>query len=463
MYIEDKVKPSYDKFISYLENHINEKQKELEEYELKKGYKEIIDNLIKNPNLEDVLAHRDFLMSLNNSLDTYFKLIDFFLSRNASNAPQVSIAIRSIIECDDVKNYEINISSNFNPRVIKEEIEQYKSLLNGINYDIDFLVSILDKSPLTENEKLDVLSKNAFDRIMQKKIKDSVLDEKNNALEESMNQTINEPEIEDMVDISKLKSRYMISYSAVDNIKRMYNYLTKNKTDKQIMYAKSMYKLYDLNEFTQEDINNYLPEIMTSLFLGICENDDEINKLLSKERHEKILRSDAEILTLYLEELEGYIIQFSNLSVLTKEKNDEEIIDKRRNLYLTDESGKCLIEFDGYNKQEMATLLEKISKKLKRKDYKTQTDRIVSMSNVSKLACIYITINNKYNLVIGFSHIEDAHYNANTISNRYESLINYFTNLNDNELDELYNNQGSIRNGTENKQNITLEGDAIKL
>lgn len=124
--------------------------------------------------------------------------------RNASDAPQVSATIRSILESDEVKNFDTKVSSSFNVSAIREELEQYTSLLNGVNLDIDFLVSVLDKSTLSEKEKLDVLSKNAFDRIPAKKLDESLKEEKDKAIEEEMTKKINETSSEEMTDITKL-------------------------------------------------------------------------------------------------------------------------------------------------------------------------------------------------------------------------------------------------------------------
>lgn len=204
MYSNEKVKPSYDKFTAYLKKHIKELKSQLEDYEKKANYSEVISELRDNPSLDMVLKERNFLISLNPSFDSQFKLIDFFVMRNASDAPQVSATIRSILESDEVKNFDTKVSSSFNVSAIREELEQYTSLLNGVNLDIDFLVSVLDKSTLSEKEKLDVLSKNAFDRIPAKKLDESLKEEKDKAIEEEMTKKINETSSEEMTDITKL-------------------------------------------------------------------------------------------------------------------------------------------------------------------------------------------------------------------------------------------------------------------
>ena len=78
MYSNEKVKPSCDKFTAYLKKHIKELKTQLEDYEKKANYSEVISELRNNPNLDMVLKERVFLISLNPSFDSQFKLIDFF-------------------------------------------------------------------------------------------------------------------------------------------------------------------------------------------------------------------------------------------------------------------------------------------------------------------------------------------------------------------------------------------------
>ena len=313
MYSNEKVKPSYDKFTAYLKKHIKELKSQLEDYENKANYSEVISELRDNPSLDMVLKERNFLISLNPSFDSQFKLIDFFVMRNASDAPQVSATIRSILESDEVKNFDTKVSSSFNVSAIREELEQYTSLLNGVNLDIDFLVSVLDKSTLSEKEKLDVLSKNAFDRIPAKKLDESLKEEKDKAIEEEMTKKINETSSEEMTDITKLNDRFMISMPVIEDIKKTYRYLVKNKTEKQLTYAKSIFKIFDAGELSIEDAANYANEIIISLYLGIVSYSDEVKDLIEKASDGKLPIGDSQYLELCITDIEGYIMQFSNL------------------------------------------------------------------------------------------------------------------------------------------------------
>ena len=373
MYSNEKVKPSCDKFTAYLKKHIKELKTQLEDYEKKANYSEVISELRNNPNLDMVLKERIFLISLNPSFDSQFKLIDFFVMRNASNAPQVAETIRAILESDEVKNFDTKVSSSFNVSAIREELEQYTSLLNGVNLDIDFLVSVLDKSTLSEEEKLNVLSKNAFDRIPVKKLDESLKEEKDKTIEDEMVKKVNESTLEEIVDITKLNDRFMISMPVIEDIKQRYRYLIKNKTEKQLNYAAAMLKLFDLGELSLEETMNYSDEIVMSLYLQIIKYCDEINGLIEKASDGKLPIGDYQYLELCITEEENYIMQFCSLikgKEVEKKQEESKTDEDKKLLFLTDGRGKCLLDFTGFKSSEVETLFDKCRRGLNRKEYR---------------------------------------------------------------------------------------------
>lgn len=470
MYSNEKVKPSYDKFTAYLKKHIKELKSQLEDYEKKANYSEVISELRDNPSLDMILKERESLISLNPLFDSQFKLIDFFVMRNASEAPQVTSTIRSILESDEVKNFDTKVSSSFNVSAIREELEQYTSLLNGVNLDIDFLVSVLDKSTLTEEEKLDVLSKNAFDRIPVKKIDESLKEEKEKSIEEEMTIKVNEttPQ-EEMVDISKLNDRFMISMPVIDDIKKTYSYLVKNKNDKQLAYASSIFRLFDFGELSPEEAINYSNEIVMSLYLEIINYSKEISGLIEKAVDGKLSVSDSQYLELCITDEENYIMQFSSLVKMKEEEKKKEEETKtdedKKLLFLADGRGKCLLDFTGFKSTEVETLFDKCRRGLKRKEYRLGpgSNFSVIMNNVSKTACSYVTLSDRFNLVIDVSHIGEAHDRAIGIATRNQEVINDYIELATSEPEELYDEQEGIRKSIEEKLNIPMEGDKVTL
>ncbi len=468
MYSNEKVKPSYDKFTAYLKKHIKELKSQLEDYEKKANYSEVISELRDNPSLDMVLKEREFLISLNSSFDSQFKLIDFFVMRNASEAPQVTATIRSILESDEVKNFDTKVSSSFNVSAIREELEQYTSLLNGVNLDIDFLVSVLDKSTLSEKEKLDVLSKNAFDRIPTKKLDESLKEEKDKAIEEEMAKKINETSSEEMTDITKLNDRFMISMPVIEDIKKTYRYLVKNKTEKQLAYAKSMFKIFDAGELSIEDAANYANEIIVSLYLEIMSYSEEINGIIEKASDGKLPIGDSQYLELCITDIEGYIMQLSNLvksKEMEEKKEETKTEEDKKLLFLADGRGKCTLDFTGFKSTEVETLLDKCRRSIKRKEYRLGpgTNFSVLMNNVSKTACSYVSLSDQFNLVIDVSHIGEAHDRAIGIATKNQAVINDYIELVTKNPDEVYSEQEEIRRNIGEKLNIPMEGDKITL
>ena len=468
MYSNEKVKPSCDKFTAYLKKHIKELKTQLEDYEKKANYSEVISELRNNPNLDMVLKERIFLISLNPSFDSQFKLIDFFVMRNASNAPQVAETIRAILESDEVKNFDTKVSSSFNVSAIREELEQYTSLLNGVNLDIDFLVSVLDKSTLSEEEKLNVLSKNAFDRIPVKKLDESLKEEKDKTIEDEMVKKVNESTLEEIVDITKLNDRFMISMPVIEDIKQRYRYLIKNKTEKQLNYAAAMLKLFDLGELSLEETMNYSDEIVMSLYLQIIKYCDEINGLIEKASDGKLPIGDYQYLELCITEEENYIMLFDSLvkgKEVEKKQEESKTDEDKKLLFLTDGRGKCLLDFTGFKSSEVETLFDKCRRGLNRKEYRLGpgANFIVSMNNVSKTACSYVSLSDQFNLVIDVSHIAQAHDRAIGIATKNQTVINDYIELVSKNPDEVYSEQEGIRKSIEEKLNIPMEGDKVSL
>lgn len=468
MYSNDKVKPSYEKFTAYLKKHIKELKSQLDDYERKANYGEVINELRNNPSLDMVLKERASLISLNPSFDSQFKLIDFFVMRNASDAPQVTSTIRTILESEEVKNFDTKVSSSFNVSAIREELEQYTSLLNGVNLDIDFLVSVLDKSTLSEKEKLDVLSKNAFDRIPVKKLDESLKEEKDKAIEEEMVLKVNESSEEEMVDIHKLNDRFMISMPVIEDIRKTFNYLVKNKNEKQLTYAKSMFKLFDLGQLSPDEAINYANEIVLSLYLEIMSYSDEIKGLIEKASDGKLSLGDYQYLEMCIEDEENYLMQFSSLAKMREEEKKKEEVkteEEKKLIFLVDGRGKCLLDFNGFNSSEVETLLDKCKRGLRRKEYRLGpgTNFSVIMNNVSKTACSYVSLSDQFNLVIDVSHIGEAHDRAIGIATRNQDTINDYIELANKDPEEIYSEQESIRRNIEEKLNIPMEGDNVTL
>ena len=468
MYSNEKVKPSYDKFTAYLKKHIKELKNQLDDYEKKANYSEVISELRDNPSLDMILKERTFLLSLNPSFDSQFKLIDFFVMRNASEAPQVTATIRSILESDEVKNFDTKVSSSFNVSAIREELEQYTSLLNGANLDIDFFVSVLDKSTLSEEEKLDVLSKNAFDRIPAKKLDESVKEEKEKSIEEEMAKKVDESSKEEMMDVTKLNDRFMLSMPVIEDIRKTFRNLVKNKTEKQLAYAKAMFRLFDIGELPSEDVANYSNEIIMSLYLEIMSYSDEINNLIEKASDGKLPVGDYQYLELCIIDEENYIIQFSDLikskEALKKEEETKTDEDKKL-LFLADGRGKCLLDFNGFKSNEVETLFDKCRRGLKRKEYRLGpgSNFSVIMNNVSKTACSYVSLSNQFNLVIDVSHIGEAHDRAIGIATKNQDVICDYIELASKNPEEMYDEQEGIRKSIEEKLNIPMEGDKVTL
>lgn len=475
MYTQEKVKPSYDKFIRYLKEHIDILSQELDEYTKKNTYYETIRDLKNNPTLETFLKARRVLVSLNPEISKYYNVIDFFMSRGAKEAPQVDIALKSIMDINEIKSFSEQRATSLNVSIIKEELDHYISLLNGVNLDIDYLVSVLSKSGLSDKEQIDVLSRICFERIPEKKIEEKVEEEKSKVKEENMDKAINDSkeDSEEMVSIESLIDRCALALPVITEIKEKYGYLVQDKNESQLKYASAIGKMYNSDELTFEQVENYSNELMLTMYLTIMSDKEEIDKLIYKSEDDMLPKSEMELLELYVNDLEHSIIQFNNISkiVSDKEKRKEEEKDKEKNpesrkiIFLIDGRGKCAVDFDKFRHGEVESLFEKCKKGIWRKEYKLGPgcEFSVMMNNVSKTACSYVTLPNGYSLVIDLSHISDAHDRAKTIASKNQAMITDFMHVKDNELDDMYTSQEELRKEIESKYNISTEGEEVTL
>lgn len=466
MYSNQKVKTSYDKFISYLKEHIDMLSSELEEYDKKHSYYEMINELKNNPSLETIQKSRKFLVSLNPEINKYFNVIDFFISRGAKEAPQIDIAIKSIMSINEIKSFSESANTTLNKSLIEEEMEQYMGLLNGTNLDIDLLVVVLNKSHLTDREQLDVLSKICFDRIQSKKIDEKLEEEKTNIEEENMDKKVNN-DTEELVSIDDLIDRITLMLPTIEEIKSKYSYLVKDKTEGQINYASLMSKLCKSNDISFEDAQLYSNEIMMTLYLSILSDKEEIDKLIDKSTDDMLVKSDEELLELYINEIEHNIIQFKNICDFDASKTQTKEVKEelKKLLFLTDSRDRCVLGFNGFRSNEVETLFEKCKKGLWRKEYKLgpRSEFSVMMNNVSKTACVYVPISDTYNLVIELSHISDAHDRGiDRAVKNYEVITNYVEAC-DLQLDHEYEAQSSIRDEIKAKYNVTVDEDGRLL
>ena len=471
MYTQEKVKSSYDKFIRYLKEHIDTLSQELDEYNKRSSYFEAINELKNNPTLDTVLNQRKFLISLNPEITKYFNVIDFFMSRGAKTAPQIDIALRSIMSINEIKSFSEGANNSLNVSIIKEELDHYISLLNGVNQDIDYLVSVLARSGLSDKEQIDVLSKVCFERIPEKKIIEKVEEEKSNDKEETMDKAIIEDKDnnEEMVSIESLIDRCTLVLPVIASIKEKYSYLVKDKNEGQIKYASAIGMMYSSQELSFEDVENYSNELMMSLYLTIMNEKFDIDKLIAKSVDDMLPKSDMELLEVYISDLEHAVIQFNNVSeiVKTKEekKNKNKTQENKRLIFLIDSRGRCAVDFDKFRRGEVESLFDKCKRGLYRKEYKLGPgcEFSVMMNNVSKTACSYISLSDEYNLVIDLSHIGDAHDRAKTIASKNQTVITDYMHVKDNDLDNVYTFQEGIRKEIETKYNITTDNKEVTL
>ena len=205
-----------------------------------------------------------------------------------------------------------------------------------------------------------------------------------------------------------------------------------------------------------------------SLYLEIVSYSDEVKDLIEKASDGKLPIGDSQYLELCITDIEGYIIQFSNLVKLKEieeKKEETKTEEDKKLLFLADGRGKCTLDFTGFKSTEVETLLDKCRRSIKRKEYRLGpgTNFSVLMNNVSKTACSYVSLSDQFNLVIDVSHIGEAHDRAIGIATKNQAIINDYIELANKNPDEVYSEQEEIRRNIGEKLNMPMEGDKITL
>ena len=158
----NKYKESTQKFHNYLQERIFELLKDLEKVESNMVYKTLYNDLESNKVPSTFLTHEDELSQINDAIKGKIAIIKFFKERDVLDAEQVSIAMDEILRDAEFIKIATSIPESITKETINEKIEKCRSIINGDHYDFEFFKKMLDKSPLSEDERLEVLAYDSY-------------------------------------------------------------------------------------------------------------------------------------------------------------------------------------------------------------------------------------------------------------------------------------------------------------
>lgn len=433
----------FKKFILDYQDTINTQLLNLEE-KIKRESKLL--ELRETRDVQALLNAKPFFLSINPALESKFKTIEFFVSNDAKNAEQVITSLDYILE-----SCRTHIENNQNDNYLKmqylEAIEKCDRILKDDFSDLDFVQKILSVSTLTDDEKLNVLAKLAFDSCSLTKEK-----------EESNTPIIND-EFDEVVylKICELRDKVYLELKqkANDVINRNYAEYIQCKSDEDLNYARAIVSSIDKKELSIEEVSNfnYVREKLTILLFTLINEKEEIDRLL-EIFSSKVKEDDVELLEEALKDFEKMIS-----SIIEAEndlsKENQVIADSKNssNIYfLLDKGGKLLFDVDEFHnddKKRISVLLDKTQKGIL--DYDKgfkhtivqsphKMNNLIEVNKYSNFACIYIRFAKDKILILSVGEVKDIYDEGIYIDSHYEDRIEELKQLliND-DVDEMKN------------------------
>ena len=226
MYDTNNVDDSIIKFNMYLKSYINSSLSKA--YEIGKKLKSgnLYDELVSNKRPFKFIQRRSELIKIDPSFDKYLKIIEYFVSNNVTDAPQVEDAMSAILNSESMTKKRDEIDLKEQKKELELEAEKCKKILNGESVGYDFYLSMLDKSFLTNREELDLLLAKCY--------------ESTKLIREKDLKTPDIVEIKEEYNIDELLSKYdELRIKAEQFISENYH-LIESDTARQCTYAKEV-------------------------------------------------------------------------------------------------------------------------------------------------------------------------------------------------------------------------------
>ncbi len=389
--MDELFKEANDKFTYFVNNLSNKLKKRLKTITKEYNLKTTISTLLEDCSIDTLLNYQKDILSLNNSLTSQLKIIDFFVKNNAKEAEQVTNAYeyviselkKAITDLDEIKDTKEKLEADINLII---------NLQQDINFNYEAFLELIESSPLKEEEKLCIIAKTALDTTPKQEIN------------KEENKEIN------------LSKYYDIIASAQKLIDLYHNYLEEN-TFNYIELIKNYVQYNPELSTTDEKIVYYL----TSLIKDKQDLEDEL----------KNTDIDEDYLELAYTEIEKDI---NILLELINSKEKENTADVFPNImFLLNENNQTYFDIpvDEYNKRFLIRLIATVEQKndfgiplkdnpLNQNIYvKTITGKQDESHSIS-----YMQIaNNKY-LIIDYNSFDEIFNNTRDIVKTKEEDIN---------------------------------------
>lgn len=474
MFNVDAYKKSYKNFIDYLNGYSNSLLSKIGECDKNIALCDVLGEIKQTKDIKTILDNKDFIISLNPTVDSYFKIIDFFMKNDALDAEQVSFAVESLLNIDEIKNYEVTKKTMFeNKSSFESELSKVRTIISGNDYDIDFFNSLLLSSTLSDSDKISILSGLAHESSIIKSNTKTNGEEKSKSDKKDNKFKVNT----DLVSVEKLNIKYNELTKKLDDYKRKLYPLFQNKTKKQLEYAANIAKLYNSGQIEFDVLSrNFTNDRMLVLLFSCSEYQETIKVCLDKAHNNELSKIDYDEVSYYIDEMESKLDAISKYYELELSRNKPVEVnydDGVRTIFLLDKDGNPVIDFDKFNADELGkvnSLLDKCEKKNKSEKSIflhniSNVDFDVLVGKFSSLICSYVCLENGSILVLNLGSKQKGFEETEKILSRYLDTIKSVREESKTMSSyDMYSSQGEYRNSIRDNYGINVsKPEEVKL
>lgn len=462
-------------FMTFLKNYADRLIEEGHSIDEQLDKIRVIRMIGENPTAEELLKEKDYISRFSPEIADKIRVISFYAENDALDAEQVESSVATIVNDEKFKLVDKESTLCTQREQIATEQEKLKKVIEHQDYDFTYLLELLEISTLSDEEKLEILAKEAYDSCFLVPVKEATTTKEQDVEEldsnltapisdntESISDTevISEEQIEqpveEVLDIAsrelseeeleerrQLQEKFAELKKKIDSLTSKYSYLIEGKTSKEKEYARNLAKLYveATNNSDEESIDNndflYPKEAMTTMLFEMMEYRDLLDEQLFDQKDNQLATPfNAEEVSFCTEEIENILKQTEKVEKQIAQ-DDQETKDTTPSklVYLLDTNGNLLFDieqFSSTDKEKIETIIERTEDGTYTKQTDSKRLRLISSTPVkynvyalksSRMSASYIRATDDTILVLDFGPITEIFQNAKRIIERYEDEI----------------------------------------
>ena len=380
----DKIDNAVQKFSLYLKNEIKKREDQLKEFKLNLTMKSKLANVKE---LNDILDEKNqqFLKKISADVDKQLEIINYFVENGVSDVEQVIIAQDIVLK--ELNNYFESLTNIENKsKDIEEECNNLQKLDEDYDRNYELFLDYLEKSSLSETEKLEV--------IMYSIVKNLAPEEIVEQEEENSKQEIIQSKYQDCINKAK---------KVCDEY---YSIYLEGKSEKDILFAKNMIQSIDNNDTELQE--KYSEYYMIFNLINLISYRNDLEEELKKSE------PNADFMNLCVDEINLTINIIEKLgTVHSKNEITNNHIENVK--FLLDEYNNPYFEIpsDEKNRKSYIRLIESISISSNKdhgvilKDNPLNQNVYIKSLISQDMCCSYLQITNDSYIVITFNDFDN--------------------------------------------------------